>query len=116
MHEKYPREGDKTTLPVFVEFWPNGQPRTWGFFTYAGAMVDLAFSQDSEAMIAECVEREFIDADSVTLDGARMVKQARRKGALKVAHKLIELGWADERWPHPVQRGPYEMTVEEVNA
>lgn len=82
------------------KFPPKEPNRRYGLFGYEGMMCDLAIWTDNVEQIEEAVERGWIIPETQSLDGMRMVKVARKRGAERVAKRLIELGWADERWPH----------------
>ncbi|MHB1326886.1 MAG: hypothetical protein ACYC2K_01670 [Gemmatimonadales bacterium] len=75
----------------------------YGLFGYEGMMCDMAIWRDNAEQIEEAVKRGWIVPGTETFDGMKLVKVARKRGSESVAKKLIELGWADEKWPHPAQ-------------
>lgn len=50
----------------------------YGFFGYKGAMCDRAISRDNPDMLKECVERDFIDANSEMLQGGTVLDYCRK--------------------------------------
>jgi hypothetical protein len=78
--------------------------RGYGLFGYEGSVTDSAIWLNNVEQIEEIVRLGFIEPETETFDGMRLVKVARKRGSEAVAKKLIELGWADEKWPHPAQR------------
>jgi len=75
---------------VLPAYDPN---QSYGFFGYRGVMCDNAIRSDNVAMLAECVERDFIDRDSRTMANETMVEHCEKKGAVKCAAMLRERGW-----------------------
>lgn len=64
----------------------------WGLFGYEGTMCDLLISLDRPDMAAEAFERGWINPNSETLMGETIPVHCDRKGAVKCAAKLRELG------------------------
>ena len=62
----------------------------YGFFGYRGAMCDRAIRTDNPKMLAECIEKGFVDATSEVL-GAGTVLDYCRKIAPKCAAMLETL-------------------------
>lgn len=84
-------------MALLPEYNPSAH---YGYFGYTGACCDLAIRSDDIQRVEECVTRGYMDKDTRTLDGLGMVKYAKKYGALRVAAKLVELGWQEEDWPH----------------
>jgi hypothetical protein len=72
-----------------------------GLFGYEGSMCDMAIFMNNADQIEEAARRGWITPETETFDGMRLVKVARKRGSEAVARKLIELGWEDQKWPHP---------------
>lgn len=73
---------------------PEERPDGYGFaFGYAGYCTDVAIKTDNPAMLAECIERGFIDETSTMLDNTTIAGQCEKRGWAKCAAMLSERGW-----------------------
>lgn len=61
-----------TLLPPYKE------TQNYGFFGYRGTMCDLAIGSDNAPMLMECIDREFIDENSVTLMNVKVIDHCER--------------------------------------
>ena len=84
-----------------MSLFPVKEDRAYGLFGYEGGMCDLAIWHNNAEQIEEAFRSGWIAPETRTFDGLSLVKAARKRGSEAVAKRLIALGWADEKWPHP---------------
>lgn len=67
---------------------PPQENRQYGMFGYAGTMCDNAIRADNPAMLQECIDRGWIDADTQLLMGGTVLEFCDKKGFSKCADLL----------------------------
>jgi hypothetical protein len=57
----------QSLLPEEIKTDKHGRPFNYGFFGYRGWVCDQAIRTDNPAMLAECIERDYVGADDEIL-------------------------------------------------
>lgn len=72
---------------------PYNSQESYGFFGYKGYGIETSIRNDDPKAIKEAHKRGWIAPDTVTLTNAPLRAHCERKGSLKVAKALGELGY-----------------------
>lgn len=72
---------------------PPAQGVPSAYFGYAGWVTEMAMRADDAAMLAECIERDFIDADSTMLNSLSILGYCDQRKRVKCAAMLRKRGW-----------------------